>query len=173
MKYAALQAAKLLLLAVLAVLLWGTLHADPQQADFSVLREQAEQAMDTTGMRQADAQLLRRLYGLNGGELADWALWTSEDNMAVEELLLAECVSEAQAEQVFKNIKAVLAEAGTDETKVVKATVFLKSMDDFAAVNEVYASFFSSSSVLPARSAVAVQKLPKDVMVEVEVIAVL
>ena len=79
----------------------------------------------------------------------------------------------AQAEQVFKNIKAVLTEAGTDETKVVKATVFLKSMDDFAAVNEVYASFFSSSSVLPARSAVAVQKLPKDVMVEVEVIAVL
>ena len=79
----------------------------------------------------------------------------------------------AQAEQVFKNIKAVLREAGTDETKVVKATVFLKSMDDFDAVNEVYASFFSSSSVLPARSAVAVQKLPKDVMVEVEVIAVL
>ena len=100
MKYAALQAAKLLLLAVLAVLLWGILHADPQQADFSVLREQAEQAMDLTGMRQADAQLLRRLYGLNGGELAGWALWTSEDNMAVEELLLAECVSEAQAEQV-------------------------------------------------------------------------
>ncbi len=106
MKYAALQAAKLLLLAVLAVLLWGTLHADPQQADFSVLREQAEQAMDTTGMRQADAQLLRRLYGLNGGELAGWALWTSEDNMAVEELLLAECVSEAQAEQVREALEA-------------------------------------------------------------------
>ena len=106
MKYAALQAAKLLLLAVLAVLLWGILHADPQQADFSVLREQAEQAMDTTGMRQADAQLLRRLYGLNGGELADWALWTSEDNMAVEELLLAECVSEAQAEQVREALEA-------------------------------------------------------------------
>ena len=106
MKYAALQAAKLLLLAVLAVLLWGTLHADPQQADFSVLREQAEQAMDTTGMRQADAQLLRRLYGLNGGELADWALWTSEDNKAVEELLLAECVSEAQAEQVREALEA-------------------------------------------------------------------
>lgn len=106
MKYAALQAAKLLLLAVLAVLLWGILHADPQQADFSVLREQAEQAMDLTGMRQADAQLLRRLYGLNGGELADWALWTSEDNMAVEELLLAECVSEAQAEQVREALEA-------------------------------------------------------------------
>ena len=106
MKYAALQAAKLLLLAVLAVLLWGILHADPQQADFSVLREQAEQAMDTMGMRQADAQLLRRLYGLNGGELAGWALWTSEDNMAVEELLLAECVSEAQAEQVREALEA-------------------------------------------------------------------
>ena len=106
MKYAALQAAKLLLLAVLVVLLWGILHADPQQADFSVLREQAEQAMDLTGMRQADAQLLRRLYGLNGGELAGWALWTSEDNMAVEELLLAECVSEAQAEQVREALEA-------------------------------------------------------------------
>ena len=106
MKYAALQAAKLLLLAVLAVLLWGILHADPQQADFSVLREQAEQAMDLTGMRQADAQLLRRLYGLNGGGLAGWALWTSEDNMAVEELLLAECVSEAQAEQVREALEA-------------------------------------------------------------------
>ena len=106
MKYAALQAAKLLLLAVLAVLLWGILHADPQQADFSVLREQAEQAMDLTGMRQADAQLLRRLYGLNGGELAGWDLWTSEDNMAVEELLLAECVSEAQAEQVREALEA-------------------------------------------------------------------
>lgn len=106
MKYAALQAAKLLLLAVLAVLLWGILHAGPRQTDFSVLREQAAQAMDLTGMRQADAQLLRRLYGLNGGELADWALWTSEDNMAVEELLLAECVSEAQAEQVREALEA-------------------------------------------------------------------
>lgn len=77
----------------------------------------------------------------------------------------------AQARQVFKNIKAVLREAGTDETKVIKATVFLKSMDDFAAVNEVYASFFEKCQILPARSAVAVQKLPKDVMVEIEVIA--
>ena len=76
-----------------------------------------------------------------------------------------------QAEQVFKNVNAVLAAAGTDITKVVKATVFLKSMDDFASVNEVYAKAFSESPVLPARSAVAVKTLPKDVMVEVEVIA--
>lgn len=76
-----------------------------------------------------------------------------------------------QAKQVFKNIKAVLAAAGSDITKVVKATVFLKSMDDFGIVNEVYAQAFSDSPVLPARSAVAVAKLPKDVLVEVEVIA--
>ena len=76
-----------------------------------------------------------------------------------------------QAEQVFRNIKAVLKAAGTDITKVVKATVFLKSMDDFASVNEVYAKAFSEASVLPARSAVAVKTLPKDVQVEVEVIA--
>lgn len=76
-----------------------------------------------------------------------------------------------QARQVFKNINAVLSAAGTDISKVVKATVFLKNMDDFASVNEVYAEAFSSSPVLPARSAVAVQKLPKDVMVEIEVIA--
>lgn len=79
----------------------------------------------------------------------------------------------AQAEQVFKNIKALLDEAGCDEGRIVKATVFLKNMDDFAAVNEVYASFFEKCAILPARSAVAVQKLPKDVMVEIEVIALL
>lgn len=76
-----------------------------------------------------------------------------------------------QAKQVFRNINAVLSTAGSDITKVVKATVFLKNMDDFAAVNEVYAEAFASAPVLPARSAVAVQKLPKDVQVEIEVIA--
>lgn len=75
----------------------------------------------------------------------------------------------AQATQVFENLKAVLAEAGTDLTKVVKATVFLKSMDDFAAVNQVYASYVGG--ILPARSAVQVAKLPKDVAVEIELIA--
>ncbi len=78
-----------------------------------------------------------------------------------------------QAKQCFKNIKAVLAEAGTDITKVVKATVFLKDMGDFVPVNEVYAEAFKDSPVLPARSAVQVAKLPKDVGVEIEVIAVL
>ncbi len=76
-----------------------------------------------------------------------------------------------QAKQVFSNINEVLKAAGTDITKVVKATVFLKSMDDFGAVNEVYAEAFKASPVLPARSAVQVGKLPKDVQVEIEVIA--
>jgi 2-iminobutanoate/2-iminopropanoate deaminase len=77
-----------------------------------------------------------------------------------------------QAKQVFENLKALLAEAGTDLSKVVKATVFLKNMDDFAAVNKVYASYFTEG-ILPARSAVQVAKLPKDVSVEIEMIALI
>lgn len=76
-----------------------------------------------------------------------------------------------QARQVFRNINAVLEAAGTDITKVVKATVFLKDMGDFGSVNEVYSEAFKAAPVLPARSAVAVKTLPKDVQVEVEVIA--
>lgn len=75
-----------------------------------------------------------------------------------------------QAKQVFENLKAVLSEAGSDFSKVVKATVFLKNMDDFASVNQVYASYFAEG-LLPARSAVQVAKLPKDVAVEIEMIA--
>ena len=86
---------------------------------------------------------------------------------------IVEGTAAEQAKQVFSNIREVLKAAGTDETKVVKAVVFLKNMDDFASVNEVYASFLAASTVLPARSAVAVQKLPKDVKVEIEVIALL
>ncbi|HKL57151.1 MAG TPA: RidA family protein [Sphaerochaeta sp.] len=77
-----------------------------------------------------------------------------------------------QAKQVFENMKAVLAEAGTDLSKVVKATVFLKDMNDFAAVNAVYASYFVEG-ILPARSAVQVARLPKDVAVEIEMIALI
>ncbi|MDY4611596.1 MAG: RidA family protein [Sphaerochaetaceae bacterium] len=76
-----------------------------------------------------------------------------------------------QARQVFENIKAVLAEAGSSLSQVVKATVFLKNMDDFVPVNEVYAQYFAGG-ILPARSAVQVAKLPKDVQVEIEVIAI-
>lgn len=73
-----------------------------------------------------------------------------------------------QATQVMKNLAAVLAEAGTSFDKVVKTTCFLSDMADFAAFNAVYAEYFTSK---PARSCVAVKTLPKNVLVEVEVIA--
>lgn len=76
----------------------------------------------------------------------------------------------AQAEQSFRNIQAILAEAGYTMENVVKTTVYLADMADFAAVNEVYAAQFSGD--FPARSAVAVKTLPKNGLVEIEVIAV-
>lgn len=73
-----------------------------------------------------------------------------------------------QTEQVCKNIEAVLTEAGTDFSKVVKTTCFLSDIGDFKAFNEVYAKYFTSK---PARSCVAVKDLPLGVIVEVEIIA--
>ena len=75
---------------------------------------------------------------------------------------------EAQAEQVMKNLGAVLAAAGSSYEKAVKTTCFLADMADFAAFNEVYARYFTGK---PARSCVAVKTLPKGVLCEVEVIA--
>ena len=77
---------------------------------------------------------------------------------------------EAQTTQVMKNIGAILTEAGTDYTKVVKTTCFLADMADFAAFNKIYEQYFTEK---PARSCVAVKQLPKDVLCEVEVIAYL
>lgn len=73
-----------------------------------------------------------------------------------------------QAEQVMKNVGAILAEAGYEYTDVVKTTCFLADMGDFAAFNGVYEKYFTEK---PARSCVAVKQLPKDVLCEVEVIA--
>lgn len=78
---------------------------------------------------------------------------------------------EVQTTRAFNNLKAILAQAGGSLDNVVKTTVFLKNMDDFAEMNRVYQSFFQTDC--PARSAVQVAKLPKDVMVEIEAIAVL
>lgn len=75
----------------------------------------------------------------------------------------------AQATQVCKNLLAVLEAAGTSEENVVKTVCFLADMNDFAAFNEVYASYFTKA---PARSCVAVKTLPKNVLCEVEAIAV-
>ena len=74
-----------------------------------------------------------------------------------------------QAEQVMKNLEAVLAAAGSDFSRVVKATIFLKDLGDFAKVNEIYASRFKADP--PARSCVQVAKLPLDCLVEIEMIA--
>ena len=74
-----------------------------------------------------------------------------------------------QTHQVFRNLKAVLQAAGASLETVVKATVFIKDMNDFAAVNEVYGEYFTDHK--PARSCVEVARLPKDVLIEIEVVA--
>jgi 2-iminobutanoate/2-iminopropanoate deaminase len=75
----------------------------------------------------------------------------------------------AQTERVLQNLSGILKAAGSSLHKVVRATVFLKNMNDFTAMNEVYAKHFPSHP--PARSTVEVARLPKDVLVEIDVIA--
>jgi 2-iminobutanoate/2-iminopropanoate deaminase len=84
---------------------------------------------------------------------------------------IAEGDIKVQAEQVMKNIGALLEEAGVSYQNVVKTSCFLADMNDFAAFNEVYANYFTQTP--PARSCVAVKTLPKNVLCEVEVIAYL
>ncbi len=79
---------------------------------------------------------------------------------------------QAQTRQSLTNVKAILEEAGLTMDAVLKTTVFLSDMNNFAAMNEVYATFFTEGS-FPARSAVEVARLPKDALVEIEVIAAL
>jgi len=74
-----------------------------------------------------------------------------------------------QTDRVLKNLSGILRAAGTSLEKVVRSTVFLKNMGDFAAMNEVYGSYFTVAP--PARSTVEVARLPKDVLVEIDVIA--
>ena len=75
---------------------------------------------------------------------------------------------EAQAEQVMKNVKNLLEAAGTSVDQVVKTSVFIKNMDDFATINGIYAKYFAKDC--PARSCVEVARLPKDVLIEIEAI---
>ncbi|MBQ6686869.1 MAG: RidA family protein, partial [Firmicutes bacterium] len=76
---------------------------------------------------------------------------------------------EAQATQSLKNVKAVVEAAGSSMDKVIKTTVFMKDMNDFAKMNAIYATFFTEGQY-PSRSAVEVARLPKDVLIEIEVI---
>ena len=78
---------------------------------------------------------------------------------------------QAQTAQSLKNLKAILAESRADFSNVVKTTVFIKDMNEFGAINEVYAEYFGENK--PARACVEVARLPKDVKAEIEVIAVL
>jgi 2-iminobutanoate/2-iminopropanoate deaminase len=77
----------------------------------------------------------------------------------------------SQTKRVMENIKAILSEVGCDFSQVVKTTVFVKDMNDFTEMNEVYAEYMGESK--PARSTVEVARLPKDALVEIEVIAYL
>ena len=76
-----------------------------------------------------------------------------------------------QTEQVMANLGAILAAAGANMSDIVKTTIFLADMNDFAAVNQVYGQYFDTASA-PARACVQVSRLPKDVLVEIECIAV-
>ena len=76
---------------------------------------------------------------------------------------------EIQAERALENVKALLEASGSSMDKVVKTVVFIKNMDDFAKVNEIYAKYFTAD--FPARSCVEVARLPKDVLIEIEAIA--
>lgn len=77
---------------------------------------------------------------------------------------------EAQANQAIGNLCALLQEAGTSADNVIKTTVFIKEMDDFGKVNEIYSKYFTKDC--PARSCVEVARLPKDVLIEIEAIAI-
>ena len=77
----------------------------------------------------------------------------------------------AQARQAIKNLVTLLSESGSSAENVVKTTVFIKDMNDFAAINEAYSEFFTEN--FPARSCVEVARLPKDVLVEIEAVAIL
>ena len=82
--------------------------------------------------------------------------------------LVSECIKE-QTTQVMQNLGEVLKAAGSSFDKVIKATLFIKDMDEFQVINDIYSSFFEEN--YPARSCVEVSRLPKDVRIEIEVIA--
>ena len=99
----------------------------------------------------------------------DGLLFTSGQIPLLPDGTLLEGDVRAQTEQVLKNLQAVLEAGGSSLGSVIKCTCFLADMNDFAVMNEVYGSFFSSEP--PARSTVEVARLPKDVRIEIEAIA--
>jgi len=88
--------------------------------------------------------------------------------LTAEGVMVSEKIEE-QTHQVFRNLQTLLEEAGASFETVIKATVFIKNMDDFAVINEIYGEYFSDHK--PARSCVEVARLPKDALLEIEVVA--
>lgn len=95
-----LKLAKVLLAALLVVLLSALIHGSKWNADFEQLEARVGTELNTTELKRGDEQLLRRLYGLNAGELKNWILYTAQDNMDVEELLFVEVAEGGQMELV-------------------------------------------------------------------------
>lgn len=90
---------------LLVVMLAGLIRGSTWNTDFEMLKAEVEAELDLTRMQQGDEQLLRRLYGLNAGELKEWVLYTARDNMDVEELLLVEAAKDGQAAQICQAIE--------------------------------------------------------------------
>ncbi len=103
--------------------------------------------------------------------IANGLVYTSGQIALTPEGVMLEENIQVQTAQVLSNLQAVLQEAGSDFNKVIKTTIFLASMDDFVAVNELYAEAFGSHK--PARSTVAVKTLPKNALVEIDAIALI
>lgn len=104
-----------------------------------------------------------------GHVVGDFVFTSGQIPLNPETGVLATEIKEA-TKQSLENVKAILEEAGTSLDKVVKTVVFVKNMDDFAQVNEVYGTYFTENQ--PARSCVAVAKLPMDALIEIEAIAI-
>jgi endoribonuclease L-PSP, putative len=102
-------------------------------------------------------------------KLGDLVFTSGQIPLIPETMQLVDGDIKVQAEQVLRNLSAILEAAGASTDTVVKTTCFLKDINDFVAFNEVYAKFFPNNA--PARSCVEVARLPKDVLVEVEAIA--
>ena len=103
--------------------------------------------------------------------VANGMVYTSGQIALTPEGVMLEENIQVQTKQVLSNLQAVLQEAGSDFNKVIKTTIFLASMDDFVAVNELYAEAFGEHK--PARSTVAVKTLPKNALVEIDAIALI
>ncbi len=101
--------------------------------------------------------------------VANGVVYTSGQIALTPEGIMLEEDVVLQTQQVLKNLKAVLEEAGSSMSQVVKTTIFIDSMDDFAVINEIYEEAFGSHK--PARATVAVKTLPKNALVEIDAVA--